>query len=85
MENTPLPPSRKRQNAGDKRVMKEMAPYMGLGSQLLGAVAVSGFLGWWLDKKFETSPVLFIVFLILGVFAGMYQFISTVSKLNNRK
>jgi F0F1-type ATP synthase assembly protein I len=71
--------------AGEKRIMKQMAPYMGLGSQLTAAVAVMGFLGWWLDGKFETKPVLFIVFLVLGVFVGMYQFISTVSKLNNKK
>ena len=64
----------------DKKIMNQVGPYLGLGSQLTAAVGVMGFAGWWLDKYFETKPVLFIVFLVLGVFVGMYQFISTVAK-----
>ena len=85
MESKPLPPSERQRASDEKKVIKQVGPYLGLGSQLTAAVGVMGFLGWWLDGYFETKPVLFIVFLVLGVFVGMYQFISTVAKLGNKK
>lgn len=80
-----MPPSERQRPDGEKKIMNQVGPYLGLGSQLAAAVGVMGLAGWWLDKHFETKPVLFIVFLILGVFVGMYQFISTVAKLGNKK
>ncbi|MES2766358.1 MAG: AtpZ/AtpI family protein [Bacteroidota bacterium] len=85
MDNKPLPPSERQRPDGKQKIMNQVGPYLGLGSQLAAAVGVTGLAGWWLDKHFETKPVLFIVFLILGVFVGMYQFISTVAKLSNKK
>ena len=64
---------------------KEVGPYLGLGLQLAVTVTVSVFIGIWLDGKFETSPVLTIVFAFFGVFAGMYTFIKSVLKAGNDK
>ena len=70
---------------GASNFYKEIGPYVGLGLQLGLTVTVSVFIGIWLDGNFETSPVLTIVFAFLGVFAGMYNFIKTVLKSDDKK
>jgi len=54
--------------------------YLGLGTQLAVTVVGMTFLGIWLDKKFNTEPVLTIVCAFLGITAGMYNFIKTALK-----
>jgi len=60
------------------KIYREVGPYLGLGMQLAITVTVMVFLGIWLDKKFDLSPVLTIVFASIGVSAGMYNFIKSV-------
>ena len=63
-----------------KKLITELAPYLGLGLQLAVTVAAMVFLGIWLDKKFDTSPIFSIICSFLGVFAALYNFIKTVLK-----
>ena len=70
---------------GASNFYKEIGPYIGLGLQLAVTVTVMVFLGIWLDGRFETKPILTIVFAFLGVFAGMYTFIKSVLKAGNDK
>ena len=58
---------------------------MGLGTQLAATIILMFFLGRWLDEKFNTSPILMIVFSFLGGFAGIYNLIKTVTELNEKK
>jgi len=60
------------------RKLRELGIYLGLGLQLAVTVAVLAFLGIWLDKKFDTTPWLTIIFSFLGVITGMYTFLKTV-------
>jgi len=60
------------------KIYSEVGPYLSLGLQLAITVTVMVFLGIWLDEKFDLSPVLTIVFAMLGVSAGMYNFIKSV-------
>ena len=69
---------------GEKKIMRQLAPYLSLGAQLAASVGVMGFLGWWLDKKLETTPALLITCLLLGAVAGMTKFLRTVSHLGER-
>ncbi len=50
---------------------REKSPYflaaMDFGYTLLASLGVFGWLGWWLDGKYNTSPL----FLIGGVFLGL--------------
>lgn len=65
--------------------MKDMAPYMSMGAQLCGSVAVGGGIGWYLDSKFDTQPWLLVIFLFLGIASGMIVFIRTALNADNKK
>jgi len=64
---------------------KTYGPYLGLGTQLAATIILMFFLGRWLDKKLDTYPLLIICFSLLGGFAGIYNFIKTTLKLNEKK
>lgn len=64
---------------------KEIGPYLGLGLQLAVTVTVMVFIGVWLDRQFDTNPILTIIFAFLGVFTGLYTFIKSVVKAGNDK
>lgn len=66
-------------------IMNDIAPYVSLGAQLCGSVAVAGGIGWWLDNTLGTSPWLLVTLLIFGIIAGMTVFIRTALKADNRK
>lgn len=54
--------------------------YLGLGVQLAATVTVMAFIGVWLDGKFDTGPLLTVIFSFLGVASGLYTFIKSVIK-----
>jgi ATP synthase protein I len=70
---------------GASSFYKEIGPYLGLGLQLAVTVTIMVFVGVWLDGKFNTNPILTIIFAFLGVFAGLYTFIKSVLKAGNDK
>jgi ATP synthase protein I len=65
---------------GLSKTYSEIGPYLSLGLQLAVTVTVMVFVGLWLDGKFDTRPVLTVVFAFLGIIAGMYNFIKSVTK-----
>jgi len=65
--------------------LKDVGPYLGLGSQLAATVVLMFFLGRWLDSQFKTFPLLLILFSFIGGFAAIYNFIKTALQLNNKK
>ena len=42
-----------------------------VGIELVAGVIGGGLIGYWLDRWFETWPILFLVFFFLGAAAGM--------------
>ena len=57
----------------------------GFGFMMGGSVLVCYFIGSYLDKRFETSPWLLVVFLIMGVTAGFMEFYKLLKKLIDKK
>lgn len=55
----------------------------GLGSELLGALAVGAVPGWWIDKKFHTSPWGILVGVMVGICLGLFQLIRSTSQRQN--
>ena len=69
-----MPPAEKDGDApGSKSGLRDVAPYLGLGSTLAGTLLVTLGAGYWLDKKLGTEPVLFLVGAALGLAAAAYH------------
>lgn len=55
----------------------------GIGWFVGTAIALGAYGGYWLDRQFETAPVLTIIGLALGVttaFVGMFRLLSTIRR-----
>ena len=78
-------PERNTQSSDFARVLREAAPYLGLGTALATTVGLLIALGFWLDGWLGTRPVLALVFGLLGVVLALVQFVRTASTLNQRK
>ncbi len=77
-------PKKKNKKENTSKLYKEVAPYMGLGTQLAFTIVAMFFLGKWLDEKFDSYPWLTISFSFFGGFAGIYNFIKEVMILNEK-
>ncbi len=53
-----------------RRAYKEMAYFSSLGISVALAIFIGLGIGVWLDRKFETSPWLTLIFLLMGIVAG---------------
>jgi F0F1-type ATP synthase assembly protein I len=67
------------------RVLRESAPYLGMGTVLAVTVGVLFALGFWLDSVLGTKPALSLVFGSLGVVIALVQFVRMASNLNRPK
>tara|TARA_B110000438_G_C15813002_1_gene650603 strand:+ start:2478 stop:2720 length:243 start_codon:yes stop_codon:yes gene_type:complete len=45
---------------------------------IIGAVTVLSFIGYYLDKRFETLPLLTLLGLIIGLIIGFYELAKTL-------
>lgn len=66
------------------KTYSDVAPYLGLGTQLAATIVLMFFLGKWLDEKFEIFPLLTIGLSFFGGFAGIYNFIKSVLNINEK-
>lgn len=55
-----------------------------LATELVAAVVVCGFIGWWLDKWLDTTPLLLLVFFGLGFVVGVLNVIRTARAMQAR-
>jgi F0F1-type ATP synthase assembly protein I len=73
-------------SSGDfARVLRESAPYLGMGTALAITVGLSFGFGYWLDGFAGTKPWLSLLFGSLGVLVALVQFVRTASTLNRPK
>lgn len=72
----------------DKReVIKSLLSYSSLGLEMGLCVAIGIGIGFFLDKYFQTSPYLTIIFMIFGIIAAMktiFQLMKKLEKENER-
>ncbi len=62
---------------------KNFSKYISIGTvglHLVSGIIVGLFVGYYLDKFFNTSPVLTIVFFFLGIITGFYNMYKDVVK-----
>ncbi len=60
--------------------IRELAYYSSLGLTMALSIFIGLFLGVWLDGVFDTTPVLTLVFLGLGIAAGFRNLIRAAKK-----
>ena len=58
--------------AGPNSIGSAMSTGFRVMSEFVAAVAVGGLIGWQCDRWFGTSPILLILFLIMGTAAGFW-------------
>ncbi|MEO8501656.1 MAG: AtpZ/AtpI family protein [Vicinamibacteria bacterium] len=78
-------PERDTQTSDFARVLREAAPYLGLGTALAATVGLLFALGYGLDGLMGTRPALSLAFGSIGVIIALVQFVRTASNLNKPK
>ena len=69
-------------NKQDRALTRLLGRYMPLALALPVSTFVGYAIGYWLDKKFGTN-FLYLVFLLLGIAAGLTQLLRGLSKDGN--
>ena len=62
------------------RHLRELAYYSSLGFQIALSIFIGLFFGVYLDRKFDTGPILTMVFLFLGIGAGFRNIALAIKK-----
>jgi len=62
------------------KLIKKAAPIMAAVQSLFFYVITLSAFGYYLDKKFKTFPILFIILLFVGLFVGFFQLYSLGKK-----
>lgn len=73
-----------KKDSSEKSVLKELGPYMNLGIQLIIPIILGVFGGKWLDEEYDTKPLWIVTLSVLGIIIGLYSFIKTVIKENDK-
>lgn len=56
------------------RALREMAPYLGIGTTLAVTVLLGVAIGHWLDGRLGTTPAFVLAGSVVGILAGGYHF-----------
>ena len=56
-----------------QELIKKAAPIMAAVQSLFFFIITLSAIGFYVDKKFNTFPVLFIILLFVGLFIGFFQ------------
>jgi ATP synthase protein I len=55
-----------------------------LATELVAGLVVGGGIGWVLDKWLGTSPIMLLVFFVLGAIAGIFNVIRTAREMQRK-
>jgi F0F1-type ATP synthase assembly protein I len=64
---------------GTWNVLREAAPYLGLGLEMAITLLVALGIGYWVDGKLPTRPTFLLVGGTLGIIVALYHFMKTVA------
>lgn len=62
------------------KTVRELGYFASLGMSVALSIFIGFGIGWWLDKKFDTEPVLLFVGLFFGIAAGFSNIIRAGQK-----
>ena len=66
-----------------QELIKKAAPIMAAVQSLFFYVIILSIIGYFLDKKLKTFPILFIILLLIGLVVGFFQ-LYTLEKKGSR-
>jgi F0F1-type ATP synthase assembly protein I len=67
-----FPENKKKSLQGDvAKAYRSLGKYMGLGVQIAASIAFFMFVGYWVDKQINTSPIFLLVGFVMGMI-GMF-------------
>ena len=66
-----------------QEIIKRAAPIMAAVQSLFFYVIILSIIGYFLDKKLKTFPILFIILLLIGLVVGFFQ-LYTLEKKGSR-
>ena len=66
-----------------KKAIEQLAVVSGFALTMIVIIGVCVFLGIKLDEFINTSPLFTIIFSVFGIFAGIFNLIRSVSKLED--
>ena len=64
-----------------RRYFRELAVYSSIGISIALAIFIGLFVGIYLDRRFETSPWLTLIFLVIGIAAGFRNIGLAIKKI----
>ncbi len=76
-----------REETGLQETAILLARISGIGWYVAGSIGLGVLVGWWLDRQFDTEPVLLLVGLLLGViaaFVGMIRLLGALGKKRSK-
>lgn len=62
------------------QTVRELAYFASLGMSVALSIVIGLFAGYWLDKKFDTGPVLLLIGLAFGIAAGFSNIVRAGKK-----
>ncbi len=77
----PVEPPKSGDAGGWARALRDVAPYLGIGTTLAVTVLAGLGGGYWLDAQLGTEPWLLLAGGMLGLGAALYYFFRTVASL----
>ena len=73
------PEEKPKKGTGWTRAVQDAGPYLGMGIGLAVTVLACLGAGYWLDGRFGTAPLFFLVGAVFGLGAAGYHFYRTVT------
>ena len=69
-----MSPKSQDEASGWQRALRDSAPFLGIGSSLAATVLIFVWGGHWLDERYGTEPLYFLIGAALGLLAASYHF-----------
>jgi len=67
-----------------QHAFRKAGPYLNISYTLIGAMALFGYIGNWLDKKFGVEPYLLLIGIFIGLVLGYYNMIKVIQSLDKK-
>lgn len=72
------------ESSEEQTLWRQLMNLAAAGMQLTATIGGGALLGWWLDKRFATTPWLLLVFVLLGIVGGFIAFMRTLRVLSGQ-